>query len=92
MTDLEQQNPPFFPIAYEVKEGKIYRWCGCGKTTTEPLCDRENCQSAVSYYAVNSETVYFCGCKESKDPPLCDGSHARLLQEYLKKNKPENAG
>jgi CDGSH-type Zn-finger protein len=88
MTDSQHPMPPFFPIAYEVEEGKIYHWCGCGKSKTQPLCDRENCgDCSVAYHAANTETVYFCGCKETRDPPLCDGSHARLLREYLKKVK-----
>ncbi len=79
---------PFFPIPYEVEEGKIYYWCSCGKSSTPPLCDKEYCgQQAVAYRAILTETVYFCGCKETQDPPFCDGSHARLLRDYVKKRK-----
>lgn len=87
MIDIDPE-PNFFPIAHEVEEGKLYKWCGCGKTKTQPLCDRDDCGSkAVSYTAILTETVYFCACRETKAPPFCDGSHARLMLEYLKKNK-----
>ncbi|MBA2653233.1 MAG: CDGSH iron-sulfur domain-containing protein [Tatlockia sp.] len=82
MTEADAR-PPFFPIAFDVEEGKTYSWCSCEKSNTQPLCDR-GCQEAVLYQAIASETVYFCACKETKDPPLCDGSHARLIREYLK--------
>jgi len=84
---ITDQEPdlPFFPIAYEVEEGKTYCWCSCGKSKTQPFCDRNPCSEGVLFKAELSETLYFCACKETKDPPLCDGSHARLLREYLKK-------
>ncbi|MBA2655642.1 MAG: CDGSH iron-sulfur domain-containing protein [Tatlockia sp.] len=77
--------PPFFPIAIEVEEGKVYAWCGCGDSKTQPLCDRSDCKKAVLYQAQQRETLYFCACKETRDPPFCDGSHARLIREYLQK-------
>lgn len=78
---------PFFPIGCDVEEGKTYYWCSCGKSETQPFCDKENCCEAVVFKATLTETLYFCACKETKNPPLCDGSHARLLREYLKNRK-----
>lgn len=84
----QKPKPPFFPIAYDVEEGKIYHWCGCGKSKNQPLCDQDNCgNQSVPYQAILSETVYFCACKETKEPPFCDGSHARLILDYLKNQK-----
>ena len=65
----EETRPPFFPIAFDVEEGKIYYWCSCGKSKTQPFCD-QGCKEAVSYQAEATETVYFCACKETKDPPF----------------------
>lgn len=80
--------PQFFPIAYEVEEGRTYYWCSCGKSKTQPLCDRMDCgDKAIPYHGELTETVYFCGCKKTNDPPLCDGSHAKVLMEYLKNKK-----
>lgn len=75
----------FFPIACEVEEGKIYYWCGCGKSKNQPFCDQKDCgNQRVPYQAILTETVYFCNCKQTKEPPLCDGSHADLMMEYLR--------
>lgn len=84
MTDNDKL-PPFFPVPYDVEEGKVYYWCGCGNCKNQPLADLGHCSKAVPYHALLTETVYFCGCKQTGDPPLCDGSHAALLREYLKK-------
>lgn len=78
---------PLFPIAVDVEEGKIYRWCGCGKSKAQPFCDRKDCVKAVEYKALINETVYFCACKRTKDAPFCDGSHAELLLEMVKKRQ-----
>ena len=83
----QSSKPPFFPIAYEVEEGKIYHYCGCGKSENQPFCDRVNCSQSVSYQAILTETVYFCACKETRDPPFCDGSHAKLIRDYLKNHQ-----
>ena len=82
-----QMPDSFFPIAYDVEEGKSYHWCGCGESKNQPLCDRENCTKAVVYRATLTETVYFCGCKQTQDPPFCDGSHAKVLLRYLDEQK-----
>lgn len=79
--------PNLLPIAFDVIEGGIYRWCGCGKSKTQPLCDRADCTKSVTYHSTLNETVYFCGCKQTRDPPLCDGTHGKLVIEYLKNRK-----
>jgi CDGSH-type Zn-finger protein len=76
-----------FPIAVEVEEDKIYYWCSCGQSKTQPFCDnRAVCaDKVVPYQATLNETLYFCACKQTKSPPFCDGSHAKLLMEMMKK-------
>ncbi|KTD34013.1 CDGSH iron-sulfur domain-containing protein [Legionella israelensis] len=78
---------PIFPIAVDVEEGKIYKWCGCGKTRHQPFCDKKDCERAVEYKAIMNETVYFCACKQTKAPPFCDGSHAKILIEMARKRQ-----
>ena len=77
----------YFPIAYDVEAGKTYHWCRCGKSKTEPLCDQQDCELGVAYYAPYTDTVYFCGCKQTNDPPFCDGSHAKLLLKLIDERK-----
>jgi len=72
-----------FPIAVDVEEGKTYHWCGCGKSKSQPFCDRKGCDKSVLFHAEINETLYFCACKHTKDPPLCDGSHAQLLRKMI---------
>lgn len=80
----------FYPMPYDVEEGKVYKWCGCKKSKTQPLCDNSDCETYINFYATLTETVYFCGCKQSQDPPLCDGSHGSVMMEYIKTKREKN--
>lgn len=85
MTSNPRDRKQLSPIACDVKAGELYRWCGCGESSTQPFCDRDNCgKHCVLYQASFNETVYFCNCKASKDPPFCDGSHAALMLQALR--------
>ncbi len=69
------------PIAVEVKEGKNYFWCSCGKSSRQPFCDgshKETEFTPVAWKAEKSETKYFCCCKQTHNQPFCDGSHNNL--------------
>lgn len=66
------------PYAIEVKAGKNYFWCACGKSGKQPFCDGSHKGSEftpVKYTAKNSKKVFFCGCKLTQNQPMCDGSH-----------------
>ena len=66
------------PIGVDVKEGKSYYWCTCGKSSKQPFCDGSHKGTEFAplpYKAAQSKKVFFCACKLTKDPPLCDGSH-----------------
>jgi CDGSH-type Zn-finger protein len=66
------------PFAIEVEQGKVYYWCACGKSKSQPFCDgshKDTTFTPVKFIAEESKTVYFCGCKATKNQPLCDGSH-----------------
>ncbi len=87
MTDTSEK-PNYLPIAVEVEEGRVYPWCSCGKSKTQPFCDRQDCgDKCIEFKAELTETLHFCACKLTKDPPLCDGSHAKLLMEMVKKRQ-----
>lgn len=69
------------PYAVEVKEGKTYFWCACGRSGKQPFCDGSHSGTRfepVQFTAEKGKTVYFCGCKRSKGKPLCDGTHSSL--------------
>lgn len=88
--DIKSEYKHLFPVAVEIEQGKEYIWCGCGKCTTQPLCDKEHsCEKGISFIADLTEVVSLCNCKQTQSPPFCDGSHAKLLLEVLR-NKREN--
>jgi CDGSH-type Zn-finger protein len=69
------------PYAVEVKAGKKYWWCACGKSKNQPFCDGSHKGSEfapVTYSATENTTVWFCGCKQTGNQPMCDGSHSKL--------------
>ena len=65
----------------EVKAGKRYLWCSCGRSAKQPFCDgshKDTGFTPIMYEADKSGTVWFCGCKATKSRPLCDGTHQTL--------------
>lgn len=73
--------PKAAPYSLEVKEGKTYFWCSCGKSSKQPFCDGSHKDTdfrPVCYKASKTRRVFFCGCKLTKRAPLCDGEHAKL--------------
>lgn len=69
------------PFSVEVEEGKIYRWCACGRSKNQPFCDGSHQGTSfrpVAYTADKTGNVYFCGCKRTSSQPHCDGSHQSL--------------
>jgi len=70
---------------YEVKAGKRYLWCSCGRSKTQPFCDGSHAGSAflpVAFKAECDEDVIFCGCKHTGTGPFCDGAHSNLPGGY----------
>jgi CDGSH-type Zn-finger protein len=66
------------PIAVDVEAGKIYWWCSCGRSASQPFCDGTHKGSEyapMKYTAAESGRLWFCACKQTGSPPLCDGSH-----------------
>ncbi len=69
------------PYGVEVKEGRTYYWCACGRSAKQPFCDGSHKDTGfepVAYKAEKTGRVFFCGCKHSGHKPLCDGSHSKL--------------
>ena len=69
------------PFAVELRAGKTYAWCACGRSSNQPFCDgshKETSLSPVVFKAEQDGTAYLCGCKTTRSRPFCDGSHNRL--------------
>ncbi|MGC9513265.1 MAG: CDGSH iron-sulfur domain-containing protein [Fidelibacterota bacterium] len=69
------------PYEVELKEGKRYLWCACGRSKDQPFCDGSHEGTGikpVSFKAEKSEKAALCGCKHTKHPPYCDGTHETL--------------
>jgi len=69
------------PARVEVKAGKTYLWCACGRSKTQPFCDQSHRGTSIRpipYKAEEDGEVWFCRCKQSGHKPLCDGTHKTL--------------
>jgi CDGSH-type Zn-finger protein len=69
------------PFAVELRAGKTYGWCACGRSAKQPFCDGPHAPTGrvpVAFKAERDGTAYLCGCKTSQGRPFCDGSHERL--------------
>lgn len=80
---------------YEVKAGKRYLWCSCGRSQSQPFCDGSHAGTEflpVAFKAERDEDVIFCGCKQTGTAPFCDGAHSNLPGGYLTDDpdSPEN--
>jgi mannose-6-phosphate isomerase-like protein (cupin superfamily)/CDGSH-type Zn-finger protein len=80
---------------YEVKAGKRYLWCSCGRSKSQPFCDSSHVGSdflPIAFRAERDEDVIFCGCKQTGTGPFCDGTHSNLPGGYQTDdpNSPEN--
>jgi methylamine---glutamate N-methyltransferase subunit C len=69
------------PIAVELRAGKEYFWCSCGRSRNQPFCDGSHEGTEFTPLAFTPDEdgeAYLCRCKHTGAPPYCDGSHSRL--------------
>jgi len=70
---------------HQLKAGKRYLWCKCGRSKSQPFCDGSHVGTGflpVAYKATRDEEVIFCGCKHTGTAPFCDGTHNNLPGGY----------
>lgn len=84
------------PYYCELKQGRTYLWCACGRSKNQPFCDGSHQGTGIKpvrHVARADEEVLFCGCKHSRTPPFCDGAHNNLTDKYAEDDpaSPENA-
>ncbi|AFM39642.1 iron-binding zinc finger protein, CDGSH type [Desulfosporosinus acidiphilus SJ4] len=66
------------PVPVDLKKGETYYWCTCGKSFTQPFCNRAHQGTSftpMAFTVEKDETAYLCACKQTKNPPYCDGTH-----------------
>ncbi len=69
------------PYTVELRAGRTYAWCACGRSARQPFCDGSHAPTGlvpIVFKAERDGTAYLCGCKTSQGRPYCDGSHDRL--------------
>lgn len=65
------------PYEVPVEEGRVYRWCSCGLSATQPWCDESHEGTGfepIEFVAPVSGMFFMCGCKGSDNPPFCFGN------------------
>mgnify|MGYP002397275637 CR=1 FL=1 len=70
------------PALVELKGGKAYAWCTCGKSPNQPWCSgahKGNRFTPLIFKLDKDVSEMLCQCKQTKTPPYCDGSHMELL-------------
>ena len=74
------------PYYVELKKGRRYLWCRCGRSKRQPYCDFSHEGTGIEPIEYvgkhDGEEVLFCGCKQTGDAPFCDGAHANLEGGY----------
>ncbi len=82
----------WFPYNSYLQQGKVYSWCSCGLSQTNPSCDG-SCNGNVTRcrpVTFNvSESGYYklCNCKNSANAPFCNGTHRDLIRAYHKSHR-----
>jgi CDGSH iron-sulfur domain-containing protein 3 len=69
------------PFAVPLEAGKVYFWCACGQSKSQPFCDGSHKGTSFVPTKVTveeSKTAYLCGCKHSKNGAFCDGTHKSI--------------
>ena len=69
------------PVAVEVEEGKMYWWCTCGRSESQPFCDGSHKDTDFipqGWEAPKTGKVFLCACKRTAKGPFCDGAHNTL--------------
>lgn len=69
------------PVNVELKEGKPYAWCACGRADEQPFCDGTHNKTDLKPMVFKAERegeAWLCQCKQTKNPPYCDGTHNKL--------------
>lgn len=70
------------PYLVNVKAGRTYFWCSCGRSAKQPFCDGSHKGTEFNPLQFTAgpadEELLLCGCKHTRNRPFCDGAHTNL--------------
>uniref|UniRef100_A0A915DJL8 Iron-binding zinc finger CDGSH type domain-containing protein n=1 Tax=Ditylenchus dipsaci TaxID=166011 RepID=A0A915DJL8_9BILA len=74
------------PTRTILRKDKVYTWCSCGHSGSQPLCDGSHNMITTPDYKLKpvrfipdrDMQVFLCNCKQTKNRPFCDGSHKHI--------------
>uniref|UniRef100_A0A0N4ZSI5 CDGSH iron-sulfur domain-containing protein 3, mitochondrial n=1 Tax=Parastrongyloides trichosuri TaxID=131310 RepID=A0A0N4ZSI5_PARTI len=77
------------PIRTILKKDKVYTWCSCGYSGSQPLCDGSHKSvrtpkttlKPVRFIPEKDMEVWLCNCKQTNNRPFCDGSHEHIKEK-----------
>ena len=72
------------PVSIDLRKGKEYYFCTCGKSGNQPFCDGSHQGTSFTpkpFTAEEDGEAALCRCKQTSNPPYCDGTHARVPEE-----------
>jgi CDGSH-type Zn-finger protein/mannose-6-phosphate isomerase-like protein (cupin superfamily) len=73
------------PFLVELKAGRRYFWCACGRSQRQPYCDGSHAGTGIEpvpFVADVDREAVLCGCKRTGRVPFCDGTHNSLTDKY----------
>ncbi|MCI4667700.1 MAG: sterol desaturase family protein [Bacteroidia bacterium] len=74
------------PLEVELERGKIYLFCQCGFSKTQPFCDGSHQGSKfkpMPFEVKKDAKARLCNCKLTKRGPFCDGSHLHTMNQDI---------
>ena len=69
------------PAKVELKAGKSYYWCVCGRSKNQPFCDGSHKGTGITpheFEVDEDQDAWLCRCKGTGNKPFCDGTHKTL--------------
>ena len=73
------------PFLVELKAGRTYYWCACGRSRKQPFCDGSHAGTGIEplkFTAQADQEAVLCGCKHTGTAPFCNGAHNNLSATY----------
>jgi mannose-6-phosphate isomerase-like protein (cupin superfamily)/CDGSH-type Zn-finger protein len=69
------------PCLVNLKAGRTYYWCSCGRSASQPFCDGSHKGTGfepLKFTAGPEDEALLCACKQTRNGPYCDGAHTNL--------------